>query len=117
MSTEKPDVENPASEPLPKSAGYYWAKWHTASGSDPTGDLALMANGERWEVVLVERFLFYDDVPVEESLFVRVHGVEPRQDLKEFHWGPRIPDLPGVAEARRQVHALMLMAMNRRSRH
>ncbi len=36
-------------------------------------------------VVLVERFLFYDDVPVDESLFVRVPGVEPKQGLEGFH--------------------------------
>lgn len=62
-----------------------------------------MANGERWGVVLVERFLFYDHVPVDESLFVRVPAVEPKQDLKGFHWGPRNPDLPRLAKARQKL--------------
>lgn len=71
---------------LPKSAGFYWAKWRIPT--DGTRDINEFVPSDRWEVV--EVFVNQIDEDNPEHFMVAVSGVERGQALDGFVWGASV---------------------------
>lgn len=72
---------------VPKSEGFYWAKWRIADDGRPkTAEYESYLPSNKWEVMDV--FENNHDADAEDHMRVHVPGVSDSQSIENFFWGP-----------------------------